>query len=51
MFESLDQMSAPSNSAEDEPIAWYEPQEDEQFEDKGSKLACRTVVFRLAHDE
>lgn len=35
MFESLDQMSAPSNSAEDEPIAWYEPQEDEQFEDKG----------------
>ena len=56
MFESFDQIIPPPSdetydSAKDEPIAWYEPQEDEQFEDKGSKLACKAGVFKLASDK
>ena len=42
MFESLDEIPASQShvthdSAEDGPVAWYEPQEDEPFYDKGSK--------------
>ena len=42
MFESLDEIPASSyvsrDSAEDAPVAWYEPQGDEPLYDKGSKF-------------
>ena len=41
MFESVEQMSprlyVPGGLAADEPVAWFQPEEDEPFYDDGSK--------------